>query len=319
MSPTRQSRYGDGAGRVARWEHFRAIFWRYQETSGKQKETDPLRVDRGNRRPTAPWEPPRQNSGMSDRWNPEQYGRFAAERRQPFLDLLALVHPIPDGRAVDLGCGTGELTRALHERLGLAETLGIDSSEAMLAKAQNVAGHGLRFERRDIAAFEPDRLFDLVFSGAALHWVPEHPRLLERLARAVAPRGQLAFQVPANFDHPSHTAAEEVAREEPFRSALGDTAHPSNVLAPETYAALLDRLGFSEQNVRLQVYGHHLASREEVVEWVKGSLLTDYEKRLPPELFARFLDRYRERLFAILPDERPFFFPFKRILARASR
>ena len=71
--------------------------------------------------------------------------------------------------------------------------------------------------------------------------------------------------------------------------------------------------------MRLQVYGHHLASREEVIEWVKGTLLTDYEKRLSAELFARFLSRYRENLFARLPDERPFFFPFKRILARASR
>ena len=64
-----------------------------------------------------------------DTWDPEQYGRFAAERRQPFLDLLALLHPIPSGRAVDLGCGTGELTRALHERLGAAETLGIGATE----------------------------------------------------------------------------------------------------------------------------------------------------------------------------------------------
>ena len=68
-----------------------------------------------------------------------------------------------------------------------------------------------------------------------------------------------------------------------------------------------------------QVYGHRLASREEIVEWVRGSLLTDYEKRLASPLFARFLARYRERLFAMLPDERPFFFPFKRILARAAR
>jgi trans-aconitate 2-methyltransferase len=256
---------------------------------------------------------------MGDRWDPEQYGRFAAERRQPFLDLLALVHPIPGGRAVDLGCGAGELTRALHERLGASETLGIDSSPAMLAKAKALAGHGVRFEEGDIGAFAPARPFDLVFSNAALHWMPDHPRLLERLARAVAPGGQLAFQVPANFDHPSHVAAQETAGEEPFHGALGGVAHPRNVLSPESYAALLDRLGFAEQSVRVQVYGHRLASREEVVEWVKGSLLTDYEKRLPSELFVRFLERYRERLFALLPDERPFFFPFKRILARVSR
>ncbi|HEV2063365.1 MAG TPA: methyltransferase domain-containing protein [Thermoanaerobaculia bacterium] len=254
-----------------------------------------------------------------DAWDPEQYGRFAAERTQPFLDLLALLHPIPSGRAVDLGCGTGELTRALHERLGAAETLGIDSSAAMLARAKTFARHGLRFEAGDLAAFAPERAFDVVFSNAALHWVPDHPRLLERLAAAVAPAGQIAFQVPANFDHPSHTAAEETAREEPFADALGGAPHPRHVLAPEAYAALLDRLGFAEQTVRLQVYGHRLASREEVIEWVKGTLLTDYEKRLPAELFARFLARYREKLFARLPDERPFFFPFKRILVRASR
>jgi trans-aconitate 2-methyltransferase len=177
----------------------------------------------------------------------------------------------------------------------------------------------VRFEEGDIGAFAPERPFDLVFSNAALQWVPDHPKLLERLARAVAAGGQLAFQVPANFDHPSHVAAEETAGEEPFHGALGGVAHARNVLSPESYAALLDRLGFVEQSVREQVYGHRLESREEIVEWVRGSLLTDYEKRLPEELFGRFLARYRENLFARLPDERPFFFPFKRILARASR
>ena len=256
---------------------------------------------------------------MGDTWNPERYGRFAEERRRPFLDLLSLLHPIPGGRAVDLGCGTGELTRALHERLGLAETLGIDSSAAMLGKSAPFAGKGVRFEAGDIAFFAPGRTFDVVFSNAALHWVPNHSELIGRLTRAVAPNGQFAFQVPANFDHPSHLAAEQTAGEEPFASALEGSAHPRNVMPPEEYSALLDRLGFSDQTVRLQVYGHHLDSREEVVEWVKGSLLTDYEKRLPRELFPRFLERYRDRLFALLPDERPFFFTFKRILVRASR
>jgi trans-aconitate 2-methyltransferase len=256
---------------------------------------------------------------VADTWNPDQYGRFAAERRQPFLDLLALVHPIPQGHAVDLGCGTGELTRALHERLGAADTLGIDSSAAMLEKAKAFPARGLRFEQVDITDFRPASPFDLVFSNAALHWVPDHPALLARLSRSLVANGQLAFQVPANFDHPSHVAAEETAREEPYQSALEGSAHPRNVLAPEVYSQLLDRLGFSEQTVHLQVYAHHLDSREDVVEWVRGSLLTDYQRRLPADLFARFVNRYRERLFALLPDERPFFFTFKRILVHASR
>jgi trans-aconitate 2-methyltransferase len=255
----------------------------------------------------------------ADTWDPEQYARFAAERSRPFFDLLDLVATIPGGRAVDLGCGTGELTRTLHERTSAAETVGIDSSEAMLAKAAAHAGSGLRFERGDLTTFAPSEPYDLVFSNAAYHWAPDHPALLLRLTRAVKPGGQLAFQVPDNFGHASHAAAEEAAAEEPFAAALGGSAHPRNVLAPEAYAALLDRLGYAEPTVRLQVYGHHLDSREDVVAWVEGSLLSEYRRRLVGALYARFVERYRERLFSSIPDERPYLFTFRRILVRARR
>ena len=251
-------------------------------------------------------------------WNPEQYERFRHERAQPFLDLMALVRPRPAMRVVDLGCGTGELTQRLHRHLEARETLGIDTSAAMLERAAAFAGDGLRFAAGDLAALPGDGGFDLVFSNAAVQWVDDHPALLPRLVAALAPGGQLAIQVPANHDHPSHTVAAAVAAEPPFRAALAGYVRRSPVLAPEDYAALLDRLGAREQHVRLQVYGHHLASREAVVEWVRGTLLTDYQRRLAPELFDRFLARYRERLLPDLPDTRPHFYPFKRILLWAA-
>lgn len=119
---------------------------------------------------------------------------------------------------------------------------------------------------------------------------------MTRLTGALTERGQLAVQVPANDDHLSHTTAVEVAGEQPFRDALGGFARRSPVLAPEAYATLLERLGFREQSVRLQVYGHRLGSRHDVVEWVRGTTLTDYERRMPAALWPRFLERYRERL-----------------------
>src|SRR5947199_156210 len=160
-----------------------------------------------------------------DRWNPEQYERYRDERSQPFFDLLALVEACPAMRVVDLGCGTGELTRVLHQELG---------------------------------------------------------------------------------------------RQSPFREAMQGYERRWPVLKPEAYAALLYRLSYKKQHVRLQVYGHLLGAREDVIEWVKGTLLTDYEKRLPSELFAEFMRQYRERLFARLEDARPYFYPFKRILFWAS-
>lgn len=254
-----------------------------------------------------------------DAWNPAQYERFAAERRQPFDDLLALVEPAPDLRVVDLGCGTGELTAALHATLGARATLGLERSASMLARSEAHSRPGLRFAPGDIADFAPVGEWDLVFSNAALQWLPDHPALLARLRSALAPGGQLAVQVPANFDHPTHVIAAEVAAEEPFASAMDEPARTAAVLAPEAYAELLDDLGFARQSVRLQVYGHHLASRDEVLEWVRGTLLTAYESALSPELFAQFVARYRARLVPALRDTRPYFYPFKRILLWAHR
>jgi trans-aconitate 2-methyltransferase len=250
-------------------------------------------------------------------WDPSHYERFKNERSRPFFDLLALVAPIPGGRAIDLGCGTGELTRALHQRIQAAETLGVDSSAEMLARSQAFAGGGLRFERGDIAAFDGTSSWDLIFSNAALHWIDDHATLLARLAGALRAGGQLAVQVPANHDHPSHRTARAVADQEPFRAAGGLPASP--VLAAEAYARLLHQLGFREQVVRLEVYGHTLGARDEVVEWVTGTTLTPLRARLDDAGWKQFLDRYRQALLPQLQDSRPYFYTFKRILLWGRR
>jgi trans-aconitate 2-methyltransferase len=259
----------------------------------------------------------RSDDRNEDPWDPARYERFAAERNAPYFDLLTLVRPIPGGRAVDLGCGTGALTVELHRRVQAAETLGLDNSAAMLDRTDALAGGGLRFAQGDIAEFgtaETGGRWDLIFSNAALQWVPDHPRLLERLGARLAAGGQLAVQVPSNHDHISHLVAAELAAEEPFRRTMGGYQRVSPVETPERYAQLLERLGFVEQHVRLQTYPHHLAGPEQVIEWNRGTLLTGYQRRMPAELFERFLAAYSRRLLPRLDQRRPYFYPFKRIL-----
>lgn len=245
-------------------------------------------------------------------WSPDQYEKFKAERAQPFRDLAALIEPRPRMRIVDFGCGTGELTRALHEQLQAEETVGIDNSETMLLKSASFGTEMLRFERGDIEGFVTDRPYDLVFSNAALHWVADHERLFAKLVGFLAPHGQLAVQMPSNFDHPSHRVAAELA------PSFGLDARTPSVLPPERYAELLHRLGFARQHVRLEVYGHVLPSSADVVEWVKGTTLTDYRSRLQPAAFDDFLAQYRERLLGAIGDVRPYFYAFKRVLLWAT-
>jgi len=258
---------------------------------------------------------------LTDTWNPQQYDKFQREREQPFFDLLALVRATPGMRVVDLGCGTGRLTKLLHAEVGARETIGIDRSAKMLETHRaEPPVPGLTFDAATIESFPGDRgVFDLIFSNAAFHWVEHHEALIPRLASALAPRGQLAFQLPATYGDTSHVAAEELADTEPFRSALGGWHRPQPVLTAEEYARLLYRAGFSDPKVRLIVYPHVLDHREAVVEWMKGTLLTEYARHLPADLFERFVEAYRLRLIPRLEDARPFFFPYKRILCWGQR
>lgn len=254
---------------------------------------------------------------MADGWEPAQYDRFRAERAAPFHDLLALLPPIPAGSAVDLGCGTGDLTVALHEILGAASTVGIDSSAEMLGRARELDVAGVTFRAGDIATFAERAVHDVVAANASLQWMPDHRSVLARWAAALRPAGQLAVQVPANADHASHRVAAALAASEEFIGELGGHPPPDpvlSVLAPEEYAVWLDELGFEAQHVRLQVYGHRLASSADVVEWVRGTSLTRFRRALAPDVYDRFIIRYRECLLRALGDRQPYFYAFKRIL-----
>ena len=259
---------------------------------------------------------------VAQTWDPGQYDRFKAERSQPFWDLAALIGPRTSPRVIDLGCGTGELTAALAERLGAGHVLGLDRADPMLAEAAARATPTVRFELGDLATFSDPGAWDVVFSNAALQWVPDHPAVLARWVSSLRPGGRLVVQVPANADHPSHTVAAEVAASEPFRSAFANgpphdpVAH--GVLAPERYAEVLIGLGLVDVHVRLQVYPHVLASTAEIVEWVKGTTLTRFRAALPEPLYEEFVDRYRTALVERIGDRRPCLYTFKRILFAGS-
>ena len=231
----------------------------------------------------------------ADAWNPDQYARFAAERSQPFYDLLALVSPIPGGRAVDLGCGTGELTAELHRRTGAAETLGLDSSEAMLAKAAAHAGGGLRFERGDIArvraggSLRPRLLQRRAPLGARpsrAARAPDAPRRAGRPAR-VPGAGQLRTRLPSR--------RRSVAAEEPFaarsrgRGAPAARARAGGVLRAPRSPRVRGTDG-AAPGLRAPPRTPARASSR----GCRARSCPSTAAALPEPLYGRFVERYRE-------------------------
>jgi trans-aconitate 2-methyltransferase len=250
---------------------------------------------------------------LGDAWDPAQYAMFRGERAQPFHDLLALVHPHPGMRVVDLGCGTGELTTRLAERLPEATVLGLDASPAMLADAGPRASARVSFRLADIGTFAGWEQWDLVFSNAALQWVSDHERLFADVFSALRPSAQVAVQMPKNGAHPSHRVAAEIAAEPAWVKRLDGFVRVEPTLTAERYAELLEAHGFNYTCFE-KIYGHRLPSTLGVVDWVRGTLLTPYLARLDAGQQVDFVSAYRDRLIAELGDEAPYFYPFRRLL-----
>lgn len=249
-------------------------------------------------------------------WDPAQYHKFREARFAPFEDLFSLINVRAGMTVVDLGCGTGELSRRLADRLPGATVLGIDSSAAMLAKAGECRSPRLDFAAGAIETVSGS--WDLVFSHAAIHWVDDHRALIPRLFSLVNPGGQLAVQLPSNHNHPAHLAITETAREEPFRSALKGWCRISPVLEIDCYAGLLHQAGGREITVLEKVYPVLMPDADAVAEWTAGTTLVPYYERLPEELHGAFMDCYRAKLRLIWPDS-PVYYTFRRILFTAAR
>lgn len=249
-------------------------------------------------------------------WNPDKYQQFKEQRSAPFDDLLKLVAVRPDLKVVDLGCGTGELTRKLADALPGSDVLGIDTSPEMLKKAQAHARSGLRFELGDQASLSGS--YDLIFSNAALHWTENHKELIPKLFGHLNPGGQIAVQVPSNHNHISQKIYREVATQESFARALNGFNRQSPVLPIEAYADLLFREEAQEINVFEKVYAHILENADAVVDWISGTSLVPYFERLDETMRTKFVDAIRERMRAELPSS-PVFYPFKRILFSARK
>ena len=248
-------------------------------------------------------------------WNPDLYHKFQSERSAPFYDLLTLVEVRPNLKVVDLGCGTGELTRQLAEKLPNSDVIGLDSSPPMLEKAASFSSPNLHFERGDQATLTGE--WDLIFSNAALHWTEDHPQLIPYLFQRLNPGGQIAVQIPSNHDHISHQVYREAASEEPFKSILKGFQRYAPVLAIEEYAQILFDCGAENIVVFEKVYPHILEHSDAVVEWISGTALVPYFERLGTSK-EDFVKAIREKMRAALPES-PVFYPFKRTFFSARK
>lgn len=228
-------------------------------------------------------------------WSSELYLKFEEERTRAARDLLSRVPDLKPKIIVDLGCGPGNSTVLLRSRFPDAALLGIDNSSNMLEVARRRVPSAT-FVQADIAQWRAQEPPDFIFANAALHFVPNHYALIQRLVSMLAPGGLIAAQMPNSTHQASHALMRMISAEDPWADRLLPIAKTRPPIGPaEEYYRLLTPL-CAKLDIWETSYVHPVAGPDQIVEWFEGAELLPFLEPLSEEERATFLKRYREEL-----------------------
>lgn len=255
-------------------------------------------------------------------WDANLYLKFSGQRARPATDLIAQTELEDPRRVVDIGCGTGNSTEQLHRRWPQADLAGLDNSPEMLSQART--NHpDWKWIQCGVEQWAPDSKFDLIFSNACLHWLPDHGRLFPRLASYLAPGGALAVQMPNSYDLPAHTVMLEVAHDPaaPWARTLAGAAETISVQPPAFYYDALRKVT-NRLNIWQAEYLQIMDGPRAILDWVRSTAMRRYTEPLPSdELRKQFEQRCLERFEQYYPanDQGKTLFPYRRMFIVAYR
>lgn len=252
-------------------------------------------------------------------WDPGQYLRYADERARPFVDLVSRIST-DAATVVDLGCGPGQLTPVLRARWPQAQITGLDSSPEMIDRAREDNDDPLTtYDVVDATEWLPTGDVDVLVSNAMLQWIPGHADLLLPWTEHIAPGGALAFQVPGNFDAPSHRLLRETAARPAYARFTEHVTQRAAAFDPVEYLSRLSRPGWSVDAWET-TYLHVLPGADPVFEWISGTGARPVLQALPEEVREAFVADYKAVLRQAYPQQEfGTVLPFRRIFVVAHR
>jgi trans-aconitate 2-methyltransferase len=215
----------------------------------------------------------------SREWNSFAYHRVSNPQFEWGLKVLDRLSLRGDERVMDAGCGSGRLTAKLLERLPRGEVVGVDLSHNMLTQTAEHLRDRVCFVQADLTHLPFDNEFDVIFSTASFHWVPDHPAMFASLARALKPGGRIEAQCGGGANLKNVLRRIRSLMQSPkFARFFSRWKDPWEFADAETTAERMRHAGFTEIETWLEPAAFKLGSEQE------------YRDFLPPVILRPFLN-----------------------------
>lgn len=253
-------------------------------------------------------------------WNPELYLKFNQERIQPSIDLVARIQMDNPGAIIDIGCGPGNSTQILAERWPHAKVTGIDNSPSMIEKARkdypNQEWHIADAGKDFIAG-----TYDIVFSNAAIQWMPDHAALMKKFHTLLHDKGILAIQVPMFWEMLIGQSIQHVAQSHRWAPIAKNVKDIFTMHEFGFYYDVLSKL-FKKIDIWETFYMHQMESHSAILEMISSTGLKPYFEVLQSDEDKKdFEQLVLQRITKDYPTQEngKVIFPFKRLFLLAQK
>ncbi len=232
---------------------------------------------------------------FSMKWDSDLYDQKHSFVTKYGEGVLSLLDAKPGERILDVGCGSGHLTKQIAD--AGAEVIGLDSSPEMIATAK-AAYPALTFLVADASDFAFDEPFDAIFSNAALHWVERAEAAVICMARVLKPGGRFVIEMGGKGNIAGiATSLERAIRRQHGREVKATNYFPSI----GQYASLLEKHGIEVTSAVLFDRPTKLEGGEEgLANWIRmfrRELVIGFSESEQQAIFAEVKTALRERLF----------------------
>ena len=260
-------------------------------------------------------------------WNAADYAANSVVQQTWARELIAQLQLRGDEHVLDVGCGDGKVSAEIAQAVPRGSVVGVDASPQMIEFARKTFSRGkipnLEFhvmDAREIGGCDAPsqssgrlksgdggvaatRLFDIVFSNAALHWVDDHRAFLRGAASVLRPGGRLIVSCGGKGNaHDVFVALRPEMRLKRWREFFRKLEKPYFFHSPDSYEKWLPRFGFKSRGVRLSSKDAVYDGRDGFAAWLRTTWLP-YTQRVPENLREEFIAAVTDRYVAKHPPD----------------
>src|ERR1017187_1957886 len=258
-------------------------------------------------------------------WNAADYAANSAVQQTWARELITQLNLHGDEHVLDVGCGDGKVSAEIAQAVPRGSVVGVDAGARMIEFARQTFPRGkvsnLEFQVMDArkiggcdapsqssgrlksgdGGVAATRLFDIVFSNAALHWVDDHRAFLRGATSVLRSGGRLIVSCGGKGNaHDVFVALRSEMRLKRWRGFFRRLQTPYFFYSPADYEKWLPRFGFKSRGVKLSPKDAVYAGRDGFAAWLRTTWLP-YVQRVPENLREEFIAAVTDRYIARHP------------------